>query len=288
MFLVSGITGRVGGAAARRLLKDGHAVRTLVRNPQKAQEWSNAGVEVRAGDFTDPEAVASALTGVEGAYLMLPPFFTPAAGFPEAKAIIASFRRALSQVLPGRLVALSSIGSEKTSGLGLITQTHLLEQALADLSCPKAYVRAGGFLENLAYAPAAASAAGEFPTYLTPTSRPVPMIATEDIGQEVARLLTAAAWTGTRIVELGSAVSPDDVAQALSTLLNRPVTAKAVPREQWRASLEAQGFSPGGTSAFEEMEDSFNSGWIHFGIPGTEAVPAKVTPLEFFKQLTVS
>ena len=50
------------------------------------------------------------------------------------------------------------------------------------------------------------------------------------------------------------------------------VQARAIPREQWTASLEAQGMLPGTTGAFEEMEDSFNSGWIDFGVPGTEPV----------------
>ena len=36
MFLVLGLTGKVGGAAAQRLLDTGHRVRALVRDPAKA------------------------------------------------------------------------------------------------------------------------------------------------------------------------------------------------------------------------------------------------------------
>ena len=82
MFFVAGITGHVGGAAAHKLLEQGHTVRTLARDPQKAAEWARQGVDVRQGDFTDPAAVAAALEGVEGAYLMMPPDPGPVAGLP--------------------------------------------------------------------------------------------------------------------------------------------------------------------------------------------------------------
>jgi uncharacterized protein YbjT (DUF2867 family) len=91
IFFVAGIMGRVGGAAAQQLLQEGHAVRALVRDPRKAGVWSDRGVDVRQGDLNDAATVAGALDGVAGAFLMIPPVMAPAPGFPEAKAIIASF-----------------------------------------------------------------------------------------------------------------------------------------------------------------------------------------------------
>lgn len=283
MFLVTGITGHVGGAAARQLLADGRKVRALVRDPKKAAEWTQRGVELQQGDSNDAEDVARALQGVEGAYLMLPPVMAPAPGFPEAKGIIASFREALKKTPPPKLVVLSSIGSEQTSGLGLITQTHLLEEALGDVPFPVAFVRAGSFYENYIGAMAAAAASGVFYTLPQPVDRPVPMIATEDIGKEVAKLLESS-WTGKRIIELGSPVTPSELAQAMSAVLGRPVQAQAVPREQWTAVVEQFGFPRGGTAAYEEMQDGFNSGLIHFGVPGTIAVAGTLTAEQVYRQ----
>ena len=42
---------------------------------------------------------------------------------------------------------------------------------------------------------------------------------------------------------------------------------------------------PGGIGPFEEMEDGFNSGWIDFGVSGTEPVAGTVTPAQFFAQV---
>ena len=41
MYLVMGITGKVGGATARHLLKQGKQVRALVRNREKAAKWAD-------------------------------------------------------------------------------------------------------------------------------------------------------------------------------------------------------------------------------------------------------
>ena len=283
MFFVAGITGKVGGSAARRLLEEGRAVRALVRDPEKADQWSREGVELRQGDLTDAAAVAAALEGVEGAFVMQPTPIAVAPGFPEAKAITAGLREALRQTPPPRLVALSSVGSEQTSGLGNITQTHLLEEALGDLPCPTVFVRAGAFIENNLGALGPAASTGWFDSFLQPTDRAFPMIATADIGREVARLLVVG-WSGKKIVELGSQVSPDDLARAMGEALGRSVQARPIPRERWGATLGAMGLPENKTGPWEEMQDGFNSGWIDFGVPGTEPVAGTTTPAEVFAQ----
>lgn len=283
-FFVAGITGQVGGAAARKLLKQGHQVRTLARDPQKAAEWAKQGVEVRQGDLNDPTAVAAAQEGVQGAFLLMPPHLAHSPGFPEAKATISSYREALQQSPPPRLVLLSSIGSEQNSGLGNITSTHLMEEALGDLPFPIAIVRAGGFIENFKFSLPRAQSSGWLDSFWTPTDRPFPMIATADIGNQVADLLTNP-WDGKKIVELGSPVSADDLAHAMTEVLGRSVQARAIPREQWSAALEAMGFSPGTTGSYEEMMDGFNSGWIHFGVHGTEPIAGTTSPAQVFAQM---
>lgn len=281
MFFVAGITGHVGGATARKLLAQGKKVRTLARDPKKASAWADQGVEVRQGDWTDAAALASALEGVEGAYLMLPPVMAPKPGYPEARAVIASYREALSKTKPPKVVLLSSIGAEKPNGLGLITQTHLMEEVLKDLPLPVAFVRAGSFFENYGAVLPVAESAGVLYSFYHPLDRPVPMIATVDIGDEVARLLTSE-WTGKRIVELASPVTPNEVARAMSEALGRPVQAQLVPRERWTATFESFGFPAGSTGGYEEMLDGVNSGLFAFGVPGTEHVEGRTGAKDFF------
>jgi len=178
--------------------------------------------------------MALALNGVEGAYLMMPPIQTPSPDFREAKAVVASYKEALAKSAPPKLVALSSMGSEKTSGLGLITSTHLLEEGLRNEPFPVAFVRAGSFYENYLFGLQAAQG-GTLPIFYAPTERKLPMVATEDIGAEVAKLLTSE-WTGKRVIELGSMVSSDELAAELGVVLGRDVKAQAIPREGWAAA----------------------------------------------------
>ena len=88
MFLVMGITGKVGGATAEHLLAHGKKIRALVRNREKASSWANQGVELVDGDWNDSTAIERALKGVEGAFVMLPAVWTPSPDYKEAKGVI--------------------------------------------------------------------------------------------------------------------------------------------------------------------------------------------------------
>jgi uncharacterized protein YbjT (DUF2867 family) len=97
MHLVLGITGKVGGAAARHLPKQGKQVRALVRNREKAAKWADQGVELVEGDWNDATAIAAALKGVEGAFVMLPAVWAPSPDYREAKGVIAKLCRGADQ-----------------------------------------------------------------------------------------------------------------------------------------------------------------------------------------------
>jgi uncharacterized protein YbjT (DUF2867 family) len=192
MFLIAGITGKVGGATARHLLAHGKQVRALVRNREKAANWANQGVELVDGDWNDSAAIEQGLKGVDGAFVMLPAVWAPSPDYKEAKDVIANYVEVLAKAAPLRIVALSSMGANRTSGLGMITALSLLEQGFRDLTSPIAFVRAGGFFENFLYGLHVAQG-GTLPVYYNPTNRKSTMVATNDVGAEVAALLTGAA-----------------------------------------------------------------------------------------------
>src|ERR1700691_4906801 len=252
MFLVMGITGRVGGATAEHLLAHGKKVRALIRNREKASSWAKRGVELVDGDWNDSAAIERALKGVEGAFVMLPPVWAPSPDYREAKGVIANYVEALSKVVPQRVVALSSMGANRTSGVGNVTALSLLEQGFRSLPSLVAFVRAGGFFENFLFGLQAAQG-GTLPVFYNPTNRKSTMVAAEDIGAEVATLLTGPAWSRHRVIELGSMVSADEVARQLGKVLKIDVKAFAVPRARWAEAFQQFGIPKGHTGPAEEM-----------------------------------
>src|SRR6516165_8512665 len=68
--LVTGATGRQGGAVIRYLLRNEWKLRALTRNPNApaAQELTRQGVEVMQGDLEDPASLDRAAGGVYGVY----------------------------------------------------------------------------------------------------------------------------------------------------------------------------------------------------------------------------
>jgi uncharacterized protein YbjT (DUF2867 family) len=281
MFLVMGITGKVGGATAEHLLAHGKEVRALVRNREKAGNWANRGVELVDGDWNDSAAIDHALKGVEGAFVMLPPVWAPSPDYREAKGVIAHYVEALTKATPPRVVALSSMAADRTGGHGVITALSLLERSFRDLISPVAFVRAGAFFENFLFGLQAARG-GTLPVFNDPTNRKSTMIATVDIGAAVATLLTGPAWSGRRVVELGSMVSADDVAEQLGDVLNLDVKAFAVPRAGWAEALEQFGIPKGHTGPAEEMYEAVNAGWMDLGVAGTEHIAGTTSARDVF------
>jgi uncharacterized protein YbjT (DUF2867 family) len=286
MYAVMGITGNVGGAVARTLIAKGEKVRGIVRNPENAAEWQKQGAELFKADYDDVDALTAAFTGVAGVFVMVPPNFAPAPGFAETKATLKILHEALSRALPSKAVYLSSIGAEQASGLGLITGSHLLEEALADLPFSHAFLRPGWFLENSAGDVASARSEGKIRFQLHPLDRKFPLVATADIGKVGAEMLTQS-WTGIRHIEVAGpgGYSPLDIADAFADALGRPVEAIAVPRAEWETLWVSQGMPQGRTAPRAEMVDAFNSGWIHFGVRGTEHVDGTTSLREVITQL---
>jgi NAD(P)H dehydrogenase (quinone) len=242
--------------------------------------------ELAETDNLRVDALTAAFTGVAGVFVMVPPNFAPAPGFAETKATLKVLHEALSRALPSKAVYLSSIGAEQASGLGLITSSHLLEETLGDLPFSHAFLRAGWFFENSAGDVASARNEGKIRFQLHPLDRKFPLVATADIGKVGAETLTQS-WTGIRHIEVAGpeGYSPLDIADAFADAVGRPVEAIAVPRAEWETLWVSQGMPEGRTAPRAEMVDGFNSGWIHFGVPGTEHVDGAAPLREVITQL---
>ena len=262
VFAVTGITGNVGGEVARNLLAAGQPVRGVVRDIGKGETWAKRGCELVEADINNVAALTSAFKGVDGVFVLVPPNFDPSPDFREAQATATALRSALDAARPGRAVYLSTIGAQATQS-NLLTQHSMIEQALRELSIPISFLRPGWFMENSSWDVAPAANSGVIASFLQPLDKPVPMVATADIGRLAAQLLQET-WSGHRIVELEGAhrVTPNEIAATFTRLLGRPVKVEAVPRETWESLFKSQGMK--NPAPRIQMLDGFNEGWIEF------------------------
>src|ERR1700722_4948597 len=66
--LVTGATGFVGSAVARKLLAAGHRVRVLARAGSDRRNLADLDVEIATGSLSEPETLPAAVDGVEALF----------------------------------------------------------------------------------------------------------------------------------------------------------------------------------------------------------------------------
>jgi NAD(P)H dehydrogenase (quinone) len=115
-------------------------------------------------------------------------------------------------------------------------------------------------------------------SFLQPLDKPVPMIATADIGRVAAELLQQN-WSSCRVVELEAdhRISPNEAAATFAKVFGHSVKAQIVPRETWATIFASQGMKD--PQPRLRMLDGFNEGWIEFESSGADIVKGK-TELE--------
>lgn len=277
MFVIAGATGHTGKVAAEKLLLEKKPVRVILRNGETAEAWKKRGAEVSVLELDDVLGLAAALHGAAGAYLLLPPNMASTNVRGDNALRTAGYVKAIAVSGVKHVVFLSSIGSQHDSGTGPILSTHDAEVALAKVKADVTFLRAAYFMENWGTS-LNALGKGSFPTFLT-ANRPIPMIASADIGATVAQLLVEGGH-GRGVVELSGPrdYSPNDIAAALSRITGRTVTVDQGPEEAIVPAFTGAGLNYHWARLYQEMIHGLNTGRVAFeggkarGLRGTTEV----------------
>lgn len=282
MIAVAGVSGHTGRAVADALLTQGGAVRVIVRDEKKGAEWKARGAEVAVASLDDAEALARALRGAKGAYLLIPPAYAA----PDLLAAQAVTRdaivRAIAKSGVGHVVFLSSIGAHEPSGTGPVRTLYDAEQALRKASTPVTILRAPYFLENWAQVLPAVASQGVLPSFL-PLDKPIETAATADIGEYAASLLSAPPPATTRVVEFGGPrpLTPRDVANDLATVTGRQVTPVQAPLDQVVPTFTSAGIPETSARLLEEMYSALAAGdRMNFESSGAPHARGRRTPAD--------
>ena len=280
MFVVAGATGKTGAVVARALLAAKKKVRVLVRDEKKGAAWRDAGAEVRVVTTLDDEAaLASALEGAEGAYLLSPPDLHTESFLADRRKTVDAIAGAVDKSRIPHVVFLSSIGAHVPAGTGPILSVRYAEERLAKTDAKPTFVRAATFLENWA-AVVGATKAGKLPTFV-PAATTYPMVATEDIGTVAAKaLLEGPPSAKVDVIELAGArdLSANDVAEIFGKLLGKAVVAEEGPLDAVIPTFTSFGLSKNISSLYRDMYEGVANGTVRWEKTNTRFVRGTTDP----------
>jgi len=211
IILVSGATGKQGGAVIRSLETTRVHIRALTRTTTSpaSKALADKGVELAEGSFSDSASLVKALTGVSSAFLVTTPMGEGTeAELKQGKAFIDAAKEASCP----HIVFTSVEGAERKSGVPHFESKYQIELYLAASGIPHTIIRPVAFYDNL---PKKASLQSFFVMGLFDAAlcgKKLQMVAVDDIGWYAARALEDPnKWAGRIIPLAGDNLSMSDV-----------------------------------------------------------------------------
>lgn len=236
--LVTGATGKQGGAVARDLIKRGHKVRGLTRKPESpaAAALAQLGVDLRRGALEDRASLDAALTGADAVFAMGTPF---EAG-PEAEIHQGVTVADAAKAARVFLLYTSVGGADRDTKVPHFDSKWAVEKHIAQIGARAAVIAPVYFMENL-YFGIEQVKQGVYATPL-PAGRKLAQIAVSDIAATaVAILEDPARHAGKRYDLASDELTGDEVIAILSRVSGRPFTYFQVPMEMIRQRMGDDG-----------------------------------------------
>jgi len=214
--LVIGATGNQGGAVVQALLPKDHSIRTLTRKPDSpaAKRLTEQGVEVLKGDFSDPDSLLKAVSGVDTVYAMTTPFEAGAKA--EVKQGIA-IADAAKKAGVGHFIFGSVANADRNTGIPHFDSKFEVEKHVASLGIPYTISAPVFFMDNH-LSPWFLPALKEGKLKLAmPADRKLQQVSVKNIGAFVAALVERRDEVfGKRIDIAGDELTGDESASILS------------------------------------------------------------------------
>ena len=232
--VVTGSTGKQGGAVARGLLERGHKVRAVTRDPSSSQAKSlaNAGATLVAASLEDTAAITKALEGATSLFAMT----TPYGGGTDAETRQGVAAADAAKAAGVHLVFTSVGSANRQTGVPHFDSKYEVEKHIAKVGVRATILAPVYFMENL-YFGKEQLAQGIYASALPPT-RKLAQVAVGDIGAVAVRLLEdAGRFTGKRFDLAGDELTGNDVVAILSRVTGRPFSYFQVPLDVIRQRM---------------------------------------------------
>jgi uncharacterized protein YbjT (DUF2867 family) len=264
MICIFGASGNTGGAAAAHLLGSGKKVRVVGRKREKLAALAKAGAESCVGDIENAGFVREALSGAEGAYVLIPPNMATDDFRAYQARLVETLAGGIEAAKVGHVVLLSSLGAHHAEGTGPIVALHHFEERLKKIAGLSAlFLRAGFFMENVLMGLGSVKAQGIYGGPM-PAEAAVPMIAPADIGSYAGARLERLDFSGKSVVHLigPKAITQTELVTILGQAIGKPVRYAQVSLADVEQGMKQAGLKPSLVSAFLEMYQGAGKGLV--------------------------
>lgn len=232
--LVTGATGKQGGAVARRLIERGHTVRALTRKPDGAPAKALAalGAEIVTGDLSDRGALDQAVKGVSSVFSMGTPFEAGEATETKQGITVADAAHAAGAFL----VYTSVANADKNTKIPHFDSKFAVEQHIKKIGAKSTILAPVYFMENVMFG-AQQLREGVYATPLTP-DRKLWQVAVADIAAAaVAALEQPEKHAGQRYDLGGDELSGQESLNIISKAVGKPLNYYQLPMEMVRKAM---------------------------------------------------
>jgi uncharacterized protein YbjT (DUF2867 family) len=227
--LVTGATGRQGGAVIRHMLPKGWKLRALTRNPTShaAQELARQGIELVQGDLEDPASIPAPLRGVYGVY-SVQDFWAVGAKreITQGKNLADEAKKAGVK----HFVYSSVGGAERNTGIPHWETKWEVEKHIRSLGLPATVIRPAAFMETYYIDQVEIGILKGKLADPIRADKPYQTIATEDIGAFIALAFERPhEFIGKELEIAGSELTNPEAARIFSRVLGKPVKFQKLP-----------------------------------------------------------
>jgi uncharacterized protein YbjT (DUF2867 family) len=235
--VVTGSTGKQGGAVARGFLERGHKVRAVTRDPNSSQAklLAKGGAALVAASLEDNAAIKKALEGANSLFAMTTSFGGSDADIRQGIAAAAAAKAA------GAHLVFTSIGSaNRQTGIPHFDSKYEIEKHIAKVDVRATILAPVYFMENL-YFIKEQLAKGIYASALPP-ARSHAQIAVADIRAVAVRVLeNADRFAGKRFDLAGDELTGNDTMAILSRVTGRAFSYYQVPLDVIRQRMGEDG-----------------------------------------------
>ena len=256
--LVTGATGNVSTAVLAELDgAPGLKVRTLVRDPGKAEPLRQKGFDVVVGDLDDPESLGKAFDDIEVVWLLNA--MSPRGAENSMNAVWAAKHAGVKHIVRLSAVGAAHDAPTRNGRLHIMGDEQLMASGLGWTILRPLY-----FMQNLFAT--AASVASDGVLYSNVGTGRIGMIDFRDVAEMAAKIISnPRAFDGKIFTPTGPAsISMEQVADQLGQVLHKPVKHVATSQDAARQAMLGMGLPKWLVGMLIEYGEAYTADWGDF------------------------